>query len=207
MRSGRFDSARSDCYDDRMGEPVETECKVCGRAYKYTRSRGHSRALCNSCSANRYRIGFKEKVVAYLGGRCVRCGYDRCIAALHAHHRDPTTKRFGIATAHCTKWSKVQVELDKCDLLCANCHAEEHVGAKWLALNAHREPLPERHKTSWPKRDRLRDLLKRYPVVAIAAKLGVSDNAVRKRARRCGLETPRRGQWGHNGTTGAAKMR
>ncbi len=53
---------------------------------------------------------------------CSKCGFGN-IAALHFHHRDPKTKSFTIA-AGLWKFSmeKIQAEVAKCDVLCANCH-------------------------------------------------------------------------------------
>ena len=75
----------------------------------------------------------REKVrlmtVSYKGGRCQVCGYDRCIEALEFHHLDPTQKDFGISHKGYTRsWEKVKEEVDKCILLCANCHREVHAG-------------------------------------------------------------------------------
>jgi hypothetical protein len=55
---------------------------------------------------------------------CKRCGYNRCPSALHFHHPDPTTKD----REPCDVRSFNQLEKLKalCDVLCANCHAEEH---------------------------------------------------------------------------------
>lgn len=79
---------------------------------------------------NRRRFEVKRKVVEYLGGRCIRCGYDKSFVALQAHHRDPGTKRFTISGSHSRSWESIRKELDKCDLLCGNCHAEiEYDGA------------------------------------------------------------------------------
>jgi hypothetical protein len=81
------------------------------------------------CAVNarviRARKKLKERAVALLGGKCIKCGYDRCIQALQFHHlRD---KEFGISEEGCTRsWAKVEAELQKCILLCANCHAEQH---------------------------------------------------------------------------------
>lgn len=67
----------------------------------------------------------KRGLVDYKGGKCERCGYDKCIEAMHFHHKDPTQKDFTISGK---SWSKERLkqEVDKCELLCANCHAEEH---------------------------------------------------------------------------------
>lgn len=65
--------------------------------------------------------------VTYKGGKCERCGYDRCIDALEFHHIDPVQKDFTISAKGYTRsWNKVKAELDKCIMLCANCHRELH---------------------------------------------------------------------------------
>ena len=65
----------------------------------------------------------------YLGGRCCICGYDWCETALDFHHRDEKEKSFGISAKGYTRsWHAIQTELEKCILLCANCHRELHAG-------------------------------------------------------------------------------
>jgi len=71
----------------------------------------------------------KLMAVEYLGGKCQVCGYKKCPEALDFHHKDETTKRFGIGEKGYTRsWEKVRQELDNCYLLCANCHREAHAG-------------------------------------------------------------------------------
>ena len=96
---------------------------------------GKQRKFCSkSCSTKKgvltWRKNAKQKAINYLGGSCRKCDYKRCPDALVFHHRDRKEKSFGIAQAmvHIRSWSYIQVELDKCDLLCANCHAETHAG-------------------------------------------------------------------------------
>lgn len=72
------------------------------------------------------RILFKKKCIEYKGGKCSMCGYDKHIAALHFHHVDPYGKDFEISKANYKNWDDVKLELDKCLLVCANCHAEIH---------------------------------------------------------------------------------
>lgn len=68
----------------------------------------------------------KRAIIAYKGGKCERCGYDRCMAALQFHHRDPKQKTRQIAVMLSWAWARIMDEVDKCDLVCANCHAETH---------------------------------------------------------------------------------
>ena len=68
----------------------------------------------------------KEELVLALGGKCQKCGYDRCIWSLDFHHRDKISKKFGIGkmTGRLSK-EKLLAEAQKCDLLCKNCHFEK----------------------------------------------------------------------------------
>tara|TARA_Y100000310_G_scaffold56232_1_gene51557 strand:+ start:9789 stop:10259 length:471 start_codon:yes stop_codon:yes gene_type:complete len=75
---------------------------------------------------NKARKERKEKLIELKGGKC-KCGYNKCIASLEFHHRDPEEKEFNLNAGGLLKpWNRVLKEADKCDLLCANCHAELH---------------------------------------------------------------------------------
>jgi hypothetical protein len=67
----------------------------------------------------------KLKAIEYKGGKCKNCQYSKSPAALVFHHRDPKEKDFSISRK-VLGWERLQPELDKCDLLCSNCHNEEH---------------------------------------------------------------------------------
>ena len=83
----------------------------------------------------------------YKGGQCRVCGYNRCMSALSFHHLDPNEKDFGIAQACALSWEKVKRELDKCVLLCGNCHAEVHEGVLDLQQHLTKDEL-ERAKAA-----------------------------------------------------------
>ena len=68
---------------------------------------------------------YKMKMVEYKGGKCEICGYDKNISALDFHHIDPSTKKFTLSDTH-HSWEETKEELDKCILVCANCHREIH---------------------------------------------------------------------------------
>ena len=79
------------------------------------------------------RKKLREQVVAYKGGKCVICGYDRYVGAFALHHLDSTQKKFGLSAHGLTRsWEKIKKEADKCILVCANCHQEVHGGVTQL---------------------------------------------------------------------------
>lgn len=71
-------------------------------------------------------------MVDYKGGKCQICGYNKCNEALDFHHIDPKTKSFNISGNHCRRWNLVKEEIDKCVMVCSNCHREIHAGITQL---------------------------------------------------------------------------
>lgn len=74
-----------------------------------------------------WRQRTKKKLVEYKGGKCALCDYNKCIANMVFHHRDPSKKDFGISGMS-VEFEKLKVEVDKCVLLCCRCHGEVHAG-------------------------------------------------------------------------------
>lgn len=81
---------------------------------------------CSNCLSQIRRMAMKQKIIEYKGGKCEHCGYDKHPAAMQFHHLDPAQKKFDISRSHGWSWDKLQPELDKCIMLCANCHFIEH---------------------------------------------------------------------------------
>lgn len=68
----------------------------------------------------------KYRAVELKGGKCEICGYNKCIAALEFHHKDPSQKEFRLGDGYGRTFEDFLKEVDKCMLICANCHAELH---------------------------------------------------------------------------------
>lgn len=69
----------------------------------------------------------------YKGKKCIFCGYIKYQGALEFHHLDARTKEFGIGYKGAARsWIKTKKELDKCVLVCSNCHKEIHAGIRSL---------------------------------------------------------------------------
>jgi 5-methylcytosine-specific restriction endonuclease McrA len=103
--------------------------------YYRRRNKDGSGVYCKPCTFEqtiKRQRRLKAQAIAYKGSCCQLCGYDRYVGSLEFHHRDPAQKDFSLAHARLTAFEKVKGELDKCDLLCANCHREEHARMKGL---------------------------------------------------------------------------
>ena len=100
-----------------------------------TESRKYAdRARQNIQSVAKRRRRVKEMAIDRLGGKCQVCGYNRCPKALDFHHKDESTKKFGISDqGYSRSWKAIEAEVDKCYLLCANCHREVHAGVMQLS--------------------------------------------------------------------------
>ena len=113
-------------------EPVMRKCKHHGiTRHIYEGKAQHIRCCkCRAEAVQRRRDKIKLMSIEYKGGKCQNCGYDRCKDALEFRHRNESQKDFAISYKGYTRsWAKVKAELDKCDLVCANCHREIHASS------------------------------------------------------------------------------
>jgi len=84
-------------------------------------------------AVDKRRKEIRQLAIKYKGGRCLICHYSKCLKALEFHHLESDKKDFGISAKGYTRsWNATKKELDKCVLLCANCHRELHDGITQL---------------------------------------------------------------------------
>jgi len=84
-------------------------------------------------AVSRRRKKLREMARDYKGGSCMVCGYNKCQRALSFHHLNPKEKDFDLSSRGLTRsWERIKKEIDKCVLLCANCHMEVHDGITQL---------------------------------------------------------------------------
>lgn len=95
----------------------------------YKKSRNKLQSWCKSCTLYLQKCRWrdrKRKAVELLGGKCCKCGYNKNLSALDFHHIDPKRKKHDWKTLRQLSWKSIINELEKCVLLCKNCHAEIH---------------------------------------------------------------------------------
>jgi predicted HNH restriction endonuclease len=79
------------------------------------------------------RRKLREMARASRGSKCQICGYNKSQRALSFHHIDPSKKEFALSTKGLTRsWKRIEAEIKKCVLICANCHMEVHDGITQL---------------------------------------------------------------------------
>jgi hypothetical protein len=105
--------------------------KDCDTSEFYNRrGKENSSVYCRKCTVDQTlerTRNFKSMMVEYKGGCCIKCGYKKYIGALEFHHIDPSKKDFTLSHLKLSKFDdKIKNELDKCILVCSNCHREIH---------------------------------------------------------------------------------
>ena len=95
----------------------------------------------------------KLQCIEFKGGKCEKCGYDSCPASMVFHHIDPNKKDFGISSNGVSRsFEKCKIEIEKCMLLCANCHAELHHEENERAREIKRQEIEEEKRKGNYKR-------------------------------------------------------
>jgi len=159
----------------------------------------------------------KKETYRYKGGKCEKCGYNKCDRALDFHHDDPNKKDFSVSS---NGWSfeRRKKEVDKCSLLCSNCHREVHDKLvferrkereklqrkflkKKICVHCKKKFKPRKIEQKYcsikcrslfsygiegerPNKEQLKKEIETMSWCAIGRKYGVSDNAVRKWAKK-----------------------
>jgi len=158
----------------------------------------------------RWRKRLKSKLVAAMGGKCQCCGYDKCQEALEFHHIDPSKKEFsfGAVRAAPKRLEVISDELEKCILVCSNCHKEIHTGMTRVPENYAKidrsvllseydlrkqtkkqtsiiKAIPADRRKIFLSQDQLNELLVELDgnKSALARHLGVTETAIRKRLK------------------------
>ena len=117
-------------YRDKRTNKLHAQCKSCynlkrketyKQHYHTYKSEYRERAIIRN---RRLKDLLRVKTLEYLKDKsCVMCGMSDP-RVLDFDHINPTTKSFGIARAlhNIMAWEKVLAEIEKCQILCANCH-------------------------------------------------------------------------------------
>lgn len=112
-------------------------CEICNEDFDTNSS---TRIYCYNCSGDStrkdnqtrkhqktiLRRSMKLQAIKLLGGKCCKCGYDKCVDALEFHHENQDEKEFKLGSGNTMSWKDYKSEAMKCILVCSNCHKEIH---------------------------------------------------------------------------------
>lgn len=90
-------------------------------------------AYCKRCLLDKQMLRWqdrKRKAIVYKGSICEDCKQTYPAPIYQFHHLDPNTKDYDWNKLRQLTWTSVLKELDKCILLCANCHILRHSNYK-----------------------------------------------------------------------------
>jgi len=90
---------------------------------------------CRTCKSVRIKKMRAEREIALwnmFDGKCGNCGLTHETPSFFDfHHTDPSTKTREIKQIICSSWDTLTKELEKCVMLCPNCHRETHLKEGW----------------------------------------------------------------------------
>lgn len=114
-------------------------CKVCRN---YTRRNNKDQQKRDVIKAQKQRKDRQDFINSFKASGCSVCGYKKCLYALTFHHIDPASKIDTVANMACnsSSFEKIKTEIDKCIVLCQNCHHEIHEKDKNRGININRYP-------------------------------------------------------------------
>jgi 5-methylcytosine-specific restriction endonuclease McrA len=109
----------------------EEECFYVDKSRFYQAKKiSRLRRQCISCVEVKRRSARRDhkiKAINLLGGKCQNCGFSSYLSSLQFHHVNSYNKEFTISKdINFKNFNKILSELDKCCLLCSNCHDALH---------------------------------------------------------------------------------
>lgn len=115
-------------------------CTGCKQSFEFTKANFYSngydkngnqklKSKCKKCYDQHASDRLTDIITEYYGKyECTVCGYNRCLGAIEFHHFKTGEKEFEVSKMSSFSKERIILELEKCLMLCANCHREIHSG-------------------------------------------------------------------------------
>lgn len=207
---------------NRYARKGNKEMKICANcsieltdlnSYIKSKERKQFQSYCKPCLLDKQKnrwINRKLWAIELKGGKCFDCKNIYPHFVYDFHHLDPKIKKFTWNKMRLLTKSKILEELEKCILICSNCHRIRHYSSNDYSKNSHLERVNKekkhcsicsnladgnfcskcyRPKTKiiWPDVEFIKEKLKSQSMLSLARELGVSDNGIRKHLKKQGF--------------------
>ena len=103
-----------------------SNCKSCGCDLDKSKLKGNLCMKCHGVYQDRYRVEKRKKAIEHLGDKCMDCGKTYPPQVYDFHHERDKEECVSILIRNNRKLETILEEVDKCVLLCANCHRLRH---------------------------------------------------------------------------------
>lgn len=117
---------------ERKNFPQVIKCKECGEIKPITEyyiSNNKILHTCKNCTRKKQREKYHKKQEELNNYKkqlsCKKCGENR-FYLLDFHHINPKEKEYSISSNPNASFQTIQKEIEKCIVLCSNCHREFH---------------------------------------------------------------------------------
>jgi len=115
-------------YKINMNVYSDLKCTSCNREMKHKKN---TVELCHLCKRKSSKLARRISASNYKNNKCEICGLKRKtindLELFDFHHINQDNKSFDLSDKmHSRKWEEIKNELDKCMMLCANCHRKQH---------------------------------------------------------------------------------
>ena len=116
------------CNKALSGQQKKYCCKRCKQRVLLTNARQVFREQTGLSLQSAKGLKKKLELIKDNCGGCSICGYNKNVSALEFHHKDPKNKSFvlDLRALSNRRSSVLKEEIDKCILICSNCHQEIH---------------------------------------------------------------------------------
>lgn len=123
-------------------------CSCCQKKMKY---KNNNIKLCYNCKRKSLRLAYRISAANYKNNKCEICGLERKtiddLETFDFHHKDKTNKSFELGdNIQNRTWEIIRQELDKCMMLCANCHRKQHLYKRQSEIVEYAEILTHLYK-------------------------------------------------------------
>lgn len=183
----------------------------------------YKHSYCKKCLYERQMdrwIQRKIWAIEYKGGKCFDCQSMFSYVVYDFHHLNPDDKSYDWNQMRLLSKETMIKELDKCVLLCSNCHRMRHHLSKTpIEKKATVEKICKcgkkigkrselcktcynsniKQKINWPTKEELEKLVWEKSTLQLSIILGVSDKAIEKRCKKLQITKPPRGYWSKYG--------
>lgn len=126
FKLNRIKAKREELIKQNPENYVERECKVCNKTSVVVKGNNFLH-ICNGCRKKKNIKSHRLSAVNMFNNKCKDCQKTFHMNVYDFHHLNKDDKKYELSRLWGNSWKTIEEELEKCIMLCANCHRLRHV--------------------------------------------------------------------------------